>query len=71
VNCPDNPANNTFCHLDLDSDPVCANVICTNDATGAACAALTGAGSIVVPCEPICGAPDINKSHMCVKPIVA
>lgn len=69
--CPGNPANNTFCHLDLDGDPVCANVICTNDTTGAACTGLTGAGSIVVPCTAICGAPDINKTHMCVKPVVA
>ena len=68
VNCPGNPANNTFCHLDLDGDPICAIVICTNDTTGAACTGLTGAGSIVVPCTAICGAPDINKTHMCVGP---
>lgn len=70
LNCPGSQANNTFCHVDLDGDPVCANVLCTNDATGAACPGLTGPGSFVQPCAPICG-PNASMTHMCIKPVIA
>lgn len=68
VLCPDSQVNNLFCFVDADSDPVCGRARCTNDTTGAECQNLTGVGSIVVPCTGICGAPDINKTHMCVGP---
>ena len=67
LNCPNNSANNTFCFVDLDGDPVCAKVKCTNDATGAVCPDLLGPGSFVQPCALICG-PNDNKTHMCIQP---
>jgi len=70
VLCPDSQVNNLFCFVDADSDPVCGRARCTNDTTGAECQNLTGVGSFVVPCAAICGAPDINKTHMCVGPPV-
>jgi hypothetical protein len=68
VLCPDSSTNNLFCFVDADGDPVCGTALCTNDDTGAECAGLTGAGSIVVPCAAICVSAQ-NKTHMCVKPI--
>lgn len=70
VLCPDRGAgvNNVFCFVDAEGDPVCGESLCTNDATGASCPGLTGAGSIILPCLAICGDPQINKTHMCVKP---
>lgn len=66
VLCPDGQVNNLFCFVDADGDPVCGRARCTNDTTGAECQNSTGAGSFVVPCAAICGASDINKTHMCV-----
>ncbi len=71
VLCPDRGSgvSNVFCFVDADGDPVCGEALCTDDATGASCPGLTGAGSIVLPCLAICGVAPINKTHMCVKPV--